>query len=226
MTRPGTILVVEDDEAIRAGLCEALARAGHLAREAADGRAALVALAHAPPDLVILDLMLPELDGHAVLARLRRTWPTLPVLILSARGSEAEKVAGLRAGADDYLAKPFGLDELLARVEALLRRARGLDRPVTFGAVSVDPAARRVLLDGTEVLLSPKELAILLHLCAHRGRVVSRDELLHAAWGHDPASDGRAVDFHVVNLRRKLGEDPRTPRHLLTRHGLGYELRA
>ena len=218
------VLVVEDDAAILLGLREKLVLEGYRVSTAEDGEAAQQRLAGDPPDLVILDLMLPKLDGLSVLRWLRKRDAALPVLILSARDREEEKVAGLKAGADDYLVKPFGLEELLARVEALVRRARGPADPFTFGEVTVDPLRRKVMREGAEVILSRKELELLLYLVKHRDRVVSREQILDGVWGHFASSAGRAVDYHVLNLRRKLEVDPGNPRHILTRHGLGYEL--
>jgi DNA-binding response OmpR family regulator len=220
----GRILVVEDDRAILAGLREKLALEGYEVLTALDGEEARERLADERLDLVVLDLMLPKLDGIAVLRWLRRRLPELPVLILSARGREEDKVEGLRAGADDYLQKPFGLKELMARIEALLRRARGPDAPFTFGEVTVDFRRRKVFRAGREVVLSRKELELLFFLARRQDRVVSRDEILDGVWGHLASSAARAVDYHMLNLRRKLEKDPSRPRHLLTRHGLGYQL--
>jgi two-component system alkaline phosphatase synthesis response regulator PhoP len=219
------ILVVEDDEAIRIAVEEKLTIEGYAVVSAGDGEEARDRLADEPPDLVLLDLMLPKLDGIEVLKWLRRLWPELPVLILSAKGQEEEKVAGLRAGADDYLAKPFGIKELMARIEALLRRSRGSEAPVTFGDITVDFHGKKVLRRGKEVLLSRTELQILMFLVRHRDRTVSREEIMDAVWGYDVASTERAVDYHVLHLRRKLEHDPSTPAHILTRHGLGYQLK-
>jgi two-component system alkaline phosphatase synthesis response regulator PhoP len=218
------ILVVEDDPAILAGLREKLRMEGHDVIAVEDGEAALRALGDEPFDLVILDLMLPKLDGLSVLRRLRKRSATLPVLILSAKGREEEKVEGLRAGADDYLAKPFGLRELVARIDALLRRARSAVTALAFGEVKVDVERRKVLVKGREASLSRKELDILLFLARNEGRAVTRAEVLTAVWGHFASSADRAVDFHILNLRRKLEADPESPRHIVTRYGEGYEL--
>ncbi len=220
----GRVLIVEDDRAIRIGLREKLTLDGYEIVEAADGEEARDKLADGPLDLVILDLMLPKLDGLSVLKWLRKGFPDLPVLILSARGREEEKVEGLRAGADDYLAKPFGLKELIARVEALLRRARGPDGPFAFGDVTVDMAARKVLRAGKDVVLSRRELDVLFFLIRRRGRVVSREEIHDAVWGRFAESAERSIDFHILNLRKKLEKDPAEPKHILNRHGLGFEL--
>jgi two-component system alkaline phosphatase synthesis response regulator PhoP len=220
----GRILVVEDDPAIHIALEEKLRLEGFEVDSARDGEEARERLAEGAPDLVILDLMLPRLDGLSVLRWLRKKQKDLPVLILSARGREDDKVEGLKAGADDYLAKPFGLKELIARIGVLLRRARGPAERVHIGEVEVDARERRVYRDGGEVELSKKELDILLHLIRHRGEIVSRDALLDAVWGYSDAGSARAIDYHIVNLRKKLEADPAHPRSILTRHGLGYEL--
>jgi DNA-binding response OmpR family regulator len=218
------ILVVEDDPAILAALREKLRMEGHLVAEAEDGEAALRALADDPFDIVILDLMLPKLDGLSVLRQIRKRSASLPVLILSAKGREEEKVEGLRAGADDYLAKPFGLKELMARIEALLRRARGAAETVSFGDVKIDLGRRKVYVKGREAALSRKEIDILLFLARNEGRAVTRAEVLAAVWGHFASSADRAVDYHILNLRRKLERDPESPKHIVTRYGEGYEL--
>ena len=220
----GRILLVEDDPAILAGLREKLTLEGYEVIVAEDGEEAHDRLDDSPPDLVLLDLMLPKLDGFAVLRSIRKRYASLPVLILSAKGLEEEKVAGLRAGADDYLAKPFGLRELLARVEALLRRARGGDETIGIGTIRIDPMARKVFRDDAEVNLSRKELEVLIYLASKRNCVVSRQDILEAVWGYLAASSERTVDFHILNLRRKLEEDPVNPRLIVTRHGLGFQL--
>ena len=220
----GKILLVEDDPAILAGLREKLTLEGYEVVIAEDGEEALDRLEDGPPDLVLLDLMLPKRDGFTVLKSIRKQYATLPVLILSAKGLEDEKVAGLRAGADDYLAKPFGLRELLARVEALLRRSRGGDVVIEIGAIRIEPLSRKVFRNGDEVTLSRKELEVLMYLSSHRNRVLSRQDILDAVWGYRAASSERKVHFHILNLRRKLEEDPAQPRLIVTRHGLGFQL--
>jgi DNA-binding response OmpR family regulator len=219
----GRILVVEDDAAILEALKEKLEIEGYEVSAAEDGEAARDRLAESRPDLVILDLMLPKLDGLSVLRWLRKKDARLPVLIVSAKGREEEKVEGLRAGADDYLAKPFGLKELMARVEALLRRSLG-EGTVKAGGLEIDLARRKVFRKGKEVPLSRKEIEVLLFLARNRDRAVSREEIQSAVWGLFAESDERAVDFHILNLRRKLEDDPARPRHIVTRHGLGFQL--
>ena len=218
------ILVVEDDPAILAGLEAKLHLEGYDARLAADGEEARALLSDEPFDLVVLDLMLPKLDGMSLLRWLRKQSRTLPVLIVSAKGRETEKVEGLRAGADDYLAKPFGLEELTARIEALLRRSGGGRKTVSFGDVTLDLTHRRVRRGRKDVTLSRKEADIVFYLARHAGRTVPREEILRAVWGCFASSAQRAVDFHILNLRRKLEPDPAAPRHIVTRHGNGYEL--
>ena len=218
------ILIVEDDPAITEALKEKLILSGFQVSTAADGERARELIADQPFDLVLLDLMIPRLDGLSVLRWIRKRSAALPVLIVSAKGREEEKVEGLRAGADDYLSKPFGLKELMARVEALLRRAQGPARPLVFGEVKLDFRRRKVFRRDREVELSRKELEILFYLARNRDRVASRDEILSAVWGHFASSAERAVDFHILNLRRKLEDDPSSPRHLLTHHGRGYQL--
>jgi two-component system KDP operon response regulator KdpE len=220
---PARILIVEDDDAIRTALVAKLGLDGHAVTAVADGLAAQRAVESAAPDLVLLDLMLPGLDGLSVLRWIRRRDKKLPVLIISARGREEQKVEGLRAGADDYLAKPFGLDELSARIDALLRRALGAEDVIRAGDLEIDLAAERVRRGGDAVELSPTEWRLLHFLVLHPGAAHSRERIRAAVWEDPGASDLRAVDYHVMHLRRKLEEDPAEPRHLLTRHGRGYE---
>ncbi|MFN2432889.1 MAG: winged helix-turn-helix domain-containing protein, partial [Gemmatimonadota bacterium] len=198
---------------------------------AADGMEGLESARTTRPDLVVLDLMLPGLDGFRVLRRLREAGSAVPVLILTARGDEADKVRGLRLGADDYVTKPFGVLELLARVEALLRRAdrgagaeNGSERVERFGVVEVERTTRIVRRRGEEIALTPMEFDLLVALLRRRGAVASRLELLKEVWGHQAAVLTRTVDTHVAELRRKLEEDPSMPRHILTVRKAGYRL--
>jgi DNA-binding response OmpR family regulator len=224
------ILVVEDNPDLAYGLRNNLEIEGYEVRLASDGPEGLAAARSWRPDLVILDLMLPGADGLRVLHELRREGRSMPVLILTARGEEADKVRGLRLGADDYVTKPFGLLELLARVEALLRRG-GPETPAgaepaveRFGEVEVRAAERTVLLRGEPVALAPKELDLLLALLRRRGAVASRLELLEEVWGYSAAAVTRTVDSHVAALRKKLEPDPTRPRHILTARKAGYRL--
>ena len=227
MTR--RILVVEDNPDLAFGLRNNLEIEGYAVDVAEDGTRGLEMALGTAPDLVLLDLMLPGLDGFRVLQGLRQGGSRVPVLILTARGDEADKVRGLRLGADDYVTKPFGLLELLARVEALLRRAtpadaqeNGASAPIRFGEVEIDPAARTVRREGAEVALAPKELDLLLALIARGGRIATRVELMREVWGHRAAIVSRTVDTHVAELRRKLEHDPANPRHILTVRKAGY----
>ena len=221
------VLVIEDNADLAFGLRNNLEIEGYEVEVAADGRAGLAASRVRRPDLVVLDLMLPGLDGFRVLRALREDESCPPILILTARGEEADKVRGLRLGADDYVTKPFGLLELLARVEALLRRTRrGVVRRIeTFGDIEVDVAARTVHRAGRAVDLAPKELDLLVALLEADEAAVSRLDILRRVWGYSAAAVTRTVDTHVAELRRKLEDEPSRPRHLLTVRKLGYRLR-
>lgn len=229
MTR---VLVIEDNRDLAYGLRNNLEIEGYEVAVAEDGRSGLLAARDTKPDLVILDLMLPELDGFRVLRALREDGGDIPILILTARGEEADKVRGLRLGADDYVTKPFGLLELLARVEALLRRTRGGAAPesspgavLRFGDVEVHPASRVVHRNGVALELAPKEFELLMALAQARGAVVSRLDLMRQVWGYSAAVVTRTVDTHVAELRRKLEADPAAPRHILTVRKVGYRLK-
>jgi len=225
------ILIVEDEESIRLGVAEALRAAGYDAVQAADGLAGLSAARRPGIRMVLLDLMLPKLDGMSVLRQLRRTHPTLPVIVLTARGAEDDRVEGLKAGADDYVVKPFSAKELIARVEAVLRRSA--ERPmnaakIKAGKVNVDLERRELRRDNERDTLSETECAILLHLAAYPGRVISRDELLTRVWGL--SGDGietRTIDMHVARLRAKLAtmnNDKTDEPYIVTVRGKGYML--
>jgi two-component system alkaline phosphatase synthesis response regulator PhoP len=224
------ILVVEDNANLAYGLMTSLELEGHQVVLADDGAAGLRAAREQRPDLLILDLMLPGMDGYRVLKSLREEGETMPVLILTARGEEADKVLGFRLGADDYVTKPFGLLELLARVGALLRRAGGRAEAAAapeverFGEVEVHPGSRLVRRRGEEVPLTPKEFDLLWALLRRRGGVAARLELLAEVWGHRAAVMTRTVDMHVAQLRRKLEDDPAEPRHIVTVWKAGYRL--
>jgi DNA-binding response OmpR family regulator len=224
-----TVLLVEDNADLAYGLRNNLEIEGYEVRVEADGAAAVATARALKPDLVILDLMLPGMDGFRVLKTLREESLEMPVLILTAHGAEAEKVRGFRLGADDYVTKPFGLLELLARVNALLRRtgrrAAAAGPPEMFGDVHVDPATRTVTRAGASVALTPMEFDLLVALIRRRGAVASRIDLLREVWGHSAAVLTRTVDTHIAELRRKLEEDPSVPRHILTVRKAGYRLR-
>lgn len=221
------VLVIEDSEELAYGLRNNLEIEGHAVEVAADGSTGLAAATRGGFDLLILDLMLPGLDGFRVLRTLREHDRHTPVLILTARGEEADKVRGLKLGADDYVTKPFGLLELLARVEALLRRQEQIRDPrgvIRFGGIEVDRGARVVRRDGLPVGLSPKELDLLLALLGARGAAVSRATLMDQVWGYQADVLSRTVDSHVAELRRKLEADPGRPRHIVTVRKVGYRL--
>jgi len=226
------ILVVEDNRDLGYGLRNNLEVEGHEVEVARTGTSGLARLRAWRPDLVILDLMLPEMDGFHVLQAMRQERLEVPVLILSARGEEADKVRGLRLGAEDYLTKPFGVLELLARVDVLLRRrsrapvvaAADLPRVERFGTVVVDVARRIVTRDGRSVDLAPREFDLLLTLLRRRGAVVSRLDLLREVWGYSHAALTRTVDTHIAELRRKLEDRAAAPRHIITVRKVGYRL--
>jgi two-component system KDP operon response regulator KdpE len=219
------ILIVDDEAQIRRLLRAGFELEGFAVREAADGASALVAAAQ-PHDLVILDLALPDLDGSQVLERLR-AWSTVPVIVLSVRASEAEKVRLLEAGADDYVVKPFGMAELLARARASLRRhTRGAagESVVKVERLAIDFATRTVLLDGARLTLTPKEYRLLHVLAQHAGNVVTHQHLLKEVWGQPHMDDTHYLRIFVRKLRQKIEADPNRPRVLLTELGVGYRL--
>ena len=221
------VLVVEDDPAIREGLVDALEYAGYAALFAGDGlRGTETALAEAF-DLLLLDLVLPGRDGLDILREVRSAKPTLPVIILTARGEEKDRVRGLKLGADDYVVKPFSVSEVLARVEAVLRRSPERPDPVsriTFPGGYVDLARREVCYDeGGHAELSERELELLRYLASHAGRALSREEILTRVWGLDPRGiTTRTIDMHIARLREKLRDDPADPRTIRTVRGKGY----
>ncbi len=223
------ILIVEDNPDLAYGLRTGLEIEGYDVQVAEDGETGLDRARSWSPDLVMLDLMLPGMDGYRVLRTMREGGSDVPVLILTARGEEADKVLGFRLGADDYVTKPCGVLELLARVGALLRRSRiadraGADGIERFGSVEINPASRTVTREGTPVALSPKEFDLLLALVRRRGAVASRVELLREVWGHRVEVMTRTVDIHIAELRRKVEHDPSQPRHILTVWKAGYRL--
>ena len=222
------ILIVEDSEDLAFGLRNNLEFEGYDVSVVHDGKTGLEMATSNPPDLMILDLTLPELDGLNVLERIRKTGSKLPILLLTARQEEVDKVRGLKLGADDYVTKPFGLMELLARVEALLRRSGGEPYPevIKVGELEIDVAARIVLKGGERVDLAPRELDLLLALIEHRGRVVSRQHLLSEVWGHQGQVVTRTVDTHIAELRRKLEPDTRKPSYIQTARKAGYRFEA
>ena len=221
-----TVLVVDDEAAIAEAVRARLSSEGFRVLVAADGRQALEVSERERPDLVVLDLMLPGMDGLEVCKRLQHDrW--VPVLMLTARTEEADKVAGFAVGADDYLTKPFSLRELAIRVKAILRRVERIEAapssdPIEKDGLSVDPARRKVTVDGADVHLTPLEFEILLALVREPGVVFTREQLMDSVWGYRDYAGGRVVDSHVARIRRKLGEDGTEPRFVRTVHGVGY----
>jgi DNA-binding response OmpR family regulator len=221
-----TVLVVDDEEAIAEAVRARLQNEGYEVAVAGDGREAIALCSTIHPDLVVLDLMLPGMDGLEVCREIQRDrW--VPVLMLTARTEEADKVAGFAVGADDYLTKPFSLRELVVRVRAILRRVERItsvhtDEPIERGGLSIDPGRRTVALDGSDVQLTPLEFEILLTLARSPGVVFTRDQLMDKVWGYRDYAGGRVVDSHVARIRRKLREDGGEPRFIRTVHGVGY----
>jgi len=220
------ILVVEDDLSILTGLSMNLRFEGYEVLQAQDGRAGLQKAVDERPDLLVLDVMLPELNGYELVRELRRRGLTTPVVMLSARGQEQDKTLGLDLGADDYVVKPFGLQELLSRIKAVLRRRQREPELLRFSGVAVDLVSRTATRSGAPVELTAQEFKLLAHLLAHPGRTYSRDELLAGAWGYDYEGTARTVDNFVRQLRLKLEADPEAPRHFVTVRGLGYRFDA
>jgi DNA-binding response OmpR family regulator len=227
-----TVLVVDDEEAIAEAVRARLESEGYQVLVAGDGPEAIRICDESAPDLVVLDLMLPGMDGLEVCRVIQRErW--VPVLMLTARTEEADKVAGFAVGADDYLTKPFSLRELVVRVKAILRRVDRIrsiqvaepETPLGYAGLSIDPGRRRVTVDGEEIALTPLEFDILLTLARDPGVVFTRDQLMDRVWGYRDYAGGRVVDSHVARIRRKLGEDGVEPRFIRTVHGVGYAFR-
>jgi DNA-binding response OmpR family regulator len=224
-----TILVVDDEEAIAEAVRARLQSEGFQVVVAGDGPEAIGLCEQVHPDLVVLDLMLPGMDGLEVCRQIQRDrW--VPVLMLTARTEEADKVAGFAVGADDYLTKPFSLRELVVRVRAILRRMERIgalpaDEPIDHAGLAIDQARRTVALDGTNIQLTPLEFEILLTLARTPGVVFTREQLMDKVWGYRDYAGGRVVDSHVARIRRKMGEDGVEPRFIRTVHGVGYAFR-
>ena len=223
-TRVQTVLVVEDETSIASFVALYLKNAGYRVQTAGTGQDALETLSHDRPDLIVLDLMLPDIDGIEVCRRIRRG-SDIPILMLTARDEDVDKIIGLEVGADDYLTKPFNPRELVARVKSILRRAvperrEPQERQIKYGPLQIDAGRREVHVDGNEVQLAPKEFDLLWELLDHRGLVLTRDQLLERVWGYTFAGDTRTVDVHVRQLRRKLGEA--SP--IVTVWGVGYKV--
>lgn len=224
-----TILLVEDDAVLSETLRYNLEREGHMVLGANDGVQALELARKEQPDLVLLDVMLPRLDGFSV-CRILRTESAVPILMLTARQDEVDKIAGLELGADDYVIKPFSLGELLARVRAILRRGHrdtSVQREVLQnGALRVDTGSRRVWRDGQEVALSAKEFDLLVCLMRNRGMALGRELLLERVWGYEFVGDSRTVDVHIRWLREKIERDPSQPEYVTTVRGIGYRFQS
>jgi DNA-binding response OmpR family regulator len=222
-----TILVVEDEKTVQETLAYNLEKEGYKVLTADEGEDALSTIRKKKPDLVVLDIMLPGLDGLAV-CRLVRKDPDIahtPIIMLTARGTQGDKMVGLDSGADDYITKPFGLGEFLARVRAVLRRVPGraiAEQMLSAGNIEIDLAARRTYRDGEEIHLSHKEFDLLAELMRNEGAVLSRDLILSRVWGYDYYGDSRTVDVHIRWLRQKIEEDPSDPTHIVTVRGVGY----
>lgn len=226
------ILLVEDDPSIALGLEEIFKKEGFIVSRCARGDQALAAVDQHQPSLVVLDVMLPGKNGYEICRKLRETRSALPILMLTAKGQELDKVVGLQAGADDYLTKPFGVKELLARIHALLRRTgaalekaeTGDDQIFTIGDAQINPQTFQVTLGKKTVDLTPRELKLFQLFWANPGIVLSRDRLLNDVWGYHYYGTTRTLDQVIVQLRKKLGDTGPSPRHLLTVHGVGYKL--
>jgi two-component system, OmpR family, KDP operon response regulator KdpE len=221
------VLVVDDEQAIRRFLRAALDAHGYVVSDAAGGEDAIRAVIANRPDVVILDLGLPDLEGTEVTRRLRE-WSTIPIIILSVREQEADKIAALDAGADDYLTKPFGIGELMARMRVVLRRVAETETSASFqiGDLVVDLARRRVTVRGEEISLTPTEYDLLRLLVQHAGKVLIHRQLLRQVWGTEYESGLHLLRVNISNLRRKLESDPTRPRYILTEPGVGYRLRS
>jgi DNA-binding response OmpR family regulator len=223
------ILIVEDDPGMQAGLRDNLEIEGYEVDTEGDGEAGLRRLRESSYNLVILDVMLPRMSGFDVLKKAREEGVVAPVIMLTAKGEEMDKVLGLELGADDYVTKPFSLRELLARVKAVLRRgdreeSHGKPAAMVLGAVRVDFATYNAFRDDKALEMTPKEFEILRYLWDHRGETVSRDALLTEVWGYDESISSRTVDNFILKLRQKIEEDPSHPHHIITMHGIGYKL--
>lgn len=221
------VLVVDDEQPIRRFLRVTLTSQAYAVIEAASGQETLSSVATQKPDIVILDLGLPDIDGVEV-TRLLREWTQIPIIILSVRGSESDKIAALDAGADDYLTKPFGMGELLARLRAALRRAaQTTNEPVfTSGNLKVDLTRRLVTVSGREVQLTPHEYELLRLLVTHAGKVLTHRHLLREVWGAEYGEELHMLHVNISNLRRKIEPDPARPQFIITESGVGYRLRS
>jgi len=224
---PKTILLVEDDPSLAMGLCDALEFEGFRVVHSSRGADAIEQAKRHSPDCILLDLMLPDLNGYQVCEQIRRSDARTPILMLTARGQEADKIRGLDVGADDYVTKPFSVGELLARIRAVLRRTTrnaAVDLPFLVGDSSIDPSAHTLTRAGQSEQLSFYEVELLKLLFERQGQPVSRDDILKRVWGIEANPTNRTVDNFVVKLRKKIEAEPAQPRHILTVYGLGYKL--
>jgi DNA-binding response OmpR family regulator len=220
------ILIAEDEPEMAMGLKDNLQFEGYEALVASDGEQTLALAAGQRPDLILLDVMMPKLDGLEVCRRIRRTGASVPIIMLTAKSQELDIVRGLEAGADDYITKPFGIRELLARIKVALRHAGAgpaLTKVFNIGQTEVDLAKGKVIRGGEEFRLGHFEIEILKMLVAHAEKPVERNKLLDAIWGLEASPTNRTVDNHIVSLRRKIEEDAKDPRHILTVHSIGYK---
>lgn len=225
------LLIVDDDSLMRRSLAVTLDQAGYATRTAASAADALQAVRQQPPDLVLLDIGLPDMDGLETLRSLRQVAPHLPVIFVTARRRELDEIVGLELGADDYITKPFDMDVLLAHVRAVLRRAAPPDTdpspgPFTVGGLSIDPAGRVVTVGGSPVELAPREFDLLLFLAQHAGRVLNNDDLLAQVWGPEWIGESQTLYVHIRWLREKIENDPAHPQRIITVRGVGYKLMA
>ncbi len=225
------ILVVEDDPAILTGVADLLEGEGFDVATASDGAAALARYGEARPDLVLLDIMIPEKSGFDVCREIRKADSLTPIIMLTAKGEEVDKVVGLELGADDYVVKPFGVNELLARVRACLRRGRARaeagtggneEAPIEFGSVSIDPRTLKGRRGTKEFDVTPRELKLLRLFASREGEALDRSRILEQVWGVRYEGTTRTLDQHVAGLRKKIEENPAAPRHITTVHGVGY----
>ncbi len=222
------ILVAEDDANIRMGLVDTLESENYQVFEAKDGIEALQAFKDNSFDLILLDVMMPEKSGFDVCRDIRVTDPDVPIIMLTAKGEEIDKVVGLKLGADDYVTKPFGVHELLARIAAVLRRSNrpkateSLNESFTFAGFEVNPKTYKIIKDGDTIDLSERELNLIQHFNTSPGEVLSRDNILNAIWGIDYLGTTRTLDQHIAQLRKKVEKDPANPEYIITVHGVGY----
>jgi DNA-binding response OmpR family regulator len=215
--------VIEDEPAMRRALADNFKFAGYDARTAADGDSGLRAALKDRPDLILLDIMLPRINGYEICRRIRKEGLDVPIIMLTAKGQEQDIILGLNLGADDYVTKPFSVNELLARANALLRRRRRADQEVhRFGPWELNLASRRLLSGGRETVLTPKEMALLIFLVRQAGRALTRDAILSAVWGRDVFVTTRSVDRCITTLRAKIESDPRAPVYIRTVREIGY----